>query len=349
MSPRLTHRPRKPLSGLLIPALLSTLVLVTVVAGVAVGHFYWSELRTSMVLMDHSLETARLRQKQLVDDMSAAQTNMLAQQRHIQQTEERLRAREAALVTEQAALDDARRRLRLAAETQSILEEGARVRELVRRLDLALAGLSDPDGVQGATRVVDAVADWVPGSDLAADSELADALATTISAARAALSAADQASALELSEQIQRLGADAAKLVRSPAPVTFPPWGLGTDAARLNEQIETAAFALRRGDETLFRLALDTASAWLTAFYHSDRPEVMALQTRIAELRDLPIHQDLSAPRMALADLRAVLGELVVRSGANQDELESERIGSHTAPGWRDHWQEWCPRQDLNL
>ncbi|MFZ0791618.1 MAG: uroporphyrinogen-III C-methyltransferase, partial [Chromatiaceae bacterium] len=92
--------------------------------------------------------------------------------------------------------------------------------------------------------------------------------------------------------------------------------GLAGDAGpgHLGEQIQTAQFALRRGDEPLFRLALDTAGAWIAAFYDPERPEVAAVQREIAALRQLPVRQDIDKPRALAARVRAVLGEMIQRA-----------------------------------
>lgn len=319
--PHPAQRARGARRGLWVPALLSSLMLITVVGGVAVGHFYWTQLRTGMDRMDQRLASAQQQQKQVVADMAAARNKLIAQQRRIQETEERLHAREAALAAEQAALADERTRLKLAADARKILLQGTELRELMRRLDMATAALPDPGGIDGAGEAVSAIAAWIPDSGLVTGTDLSATIARRLNEARDALASADPASSLQLGERLQRLGAGAARLGATAPPGRMPPWDRGAQTARLIEQIETAAFALRRGDETLFRLALDTADAWLAAFYDERRNEVAAFSSELAALRRVPIRRDFRPAASALARLRAVLGALSVRELTGQETL----------------------------
>lgn len=304
-----------------IPALLSSLALLTVVGGVAVGNFYWNDLRSSMLQMDQTMAHARERQQQMMEHFSQAQRLLLAQQRHLRETEEALRAREARLAAERAAVEDARERIALVARSRQAVEEQTQVRELARRLDLSLADIGDPDGLDSLQESLSAVADWSTQSQLALNSSLTPALHSALADVRVAMNAARAQTPIKLAGRLEQLGAAATRLTPGQ-PVqrgNRAASSLARDAGagHLGEQIQTAVFALRRGDETLFRLALDTASAWLAAFYDPGRAEVIAVQTEIVAVRRLPITQDLSALRDSTSRLRAVLGELAEQAGAS--------------------------------
>ncbi|MBS1202482.1 MAG: HemX, putative uroporphyrinogen-III C-methyltransferase [Chromatiaceae bacterium] len=313
---------RRPRRGLWLPALLPFLALLTVIGGIAVGHFYWRDLLSSASRMDETLGHARERQLQMVEHFAEAQRLLLAQQRRLQEQEETLRAREAALTAERMSLEETRARLALAAASSKSVVEQIPARELARRLDLSLARLADPGGLESTAETLDAVADWAETSPLVAGSPpgpaLGPALETALAAARDALAAARADSHDQVAGRLERLGADATGLTPRTAGAGFwsPAPGLAGDAGpgHLGEQIQTALFAVRRGDESLFRLALDTAGAWLAAFYDQERPEVAAVQREIAAVRQLPVRRDLDKPRTSAARVRAVLGEMIQRA-----------------------------------
>jgi hypothetical protein len=321
-------RPARRRTGLWVPALLSTLILATVVGGIAVGHFFWSDLRSSMGRMDETLDHARERQRQMVEHFSRAQGLLLAQQRRLQEAEEALHVREARLEAERADLEEARARLALVSASRlsasrEVLEGQSRARELARRLDLCLAALPDPSGLQSVAETLKAVSDWAAGSPLVAGTTLGPALQTALAESRDALAEAQVGGPHLLAERIERLGIQATGL--HPGPVGSGPAGqtpilaASAGAGHLGEQLQTALFALHRGDEALFRLALDTAGAWLAAFYDPARPESQAVQSEIAALHRLSITQDLRPLRAGLARVRAVLGELIQGLGADGD------------------------------
>lgn len=323
-------------TGLWVPALLSTLALATVIGGISVGHLYWSDLRSSMGRMDQTLDHARERQRQMVEHFSQAQGLLLAQQRRLQEAEEALRLRESELEAQRADLEAARARLALVSASREALAVETRVRELTRRLDRDLLALADPGGLDAVAATLQAITDWAAGSPEAAPAgagppvgraaspqpgpPLVPALRSALADSRDTLAAAQAADARRLAERVERLGVQATALRPGPpqAAPGSPPSGLpGSGAGHLGEQIQTALFALHRGDEALFRLALDTAGAWLAAFYDPARPEVQAVQSELAALRRIPVGQDLGPLRTTLARLRAVLGELIDNPDAN--------------------------------
>lgn len=311
------HRPTRRRTGLWVPALLSTLALATVVGGIGVGHFYWTNLRAGMGRMDETLDHARERQRQMVEHFSEAQGLLLAQQRRLQEAEEALRAREAKLAAEHADLEEARARLALVAASRDAMEGQTQARELARRLDLCLTALTDPGGLASAAETLSAVADWAARSPQLTGAMPSPALRSALAESRDALAAAELGGPQQLTHQIEQLGARATALSPGPLrPLTGAPEPSLPDAggAHLGEQLQTALFAIHRGDEALFRLALDTASAWLAAFYDPARPEVQAVRTEIAALLRRPVTQDLKPLRSGLARLRAVLGEIIESS-----------------------------------
>lgn len=311
------YRPLQRRTGLWVPALLSTLALATVIGGIAVAHFYWSDLRSNMGRMDLTLDHARERQRQMVEHFSQAQGLLLAQQRRLQEAEEALRTREAKLEAERADLDAARARLALVSSSREGLEEQTRARNLARRLDRDLIALSDPGALDSTAETLAAVAHWAAESPRVAGSNLAPTLHSALAESRDALADAQTSGPRQLAQRIEQLGITASGLRSGPARPgpTAPSGGLAADAGagHLGEQLQTALFALHRGDEALFRLALDTASAWLAAFYDPARSEVQAVQSELAALHRLPFTQDLKPLRAWLARLRAVLGEIIER------------------------------------
>jgi uncharacterized protein HemX len=323
------RRPR----GLWVPALLSTLVLATVIGGIAVGHFYWSDLRSSMGRMEETLDHARERQRQMVGHFSQAQGLLLAQQRRLQEAQEHLRAEEARLDAERAELRAAQARLALISASRASLGQRTEALDLARRLDGSLAALSDPGGLEATAETLKAVADWAAESPLLAGSPLGPALRSALVESRAMLAETQTNGPGQLARRIERLGSQATVLSPGPARPSpaHPPGGLsaGAGAGHLGEQLQTALFALHRGDEALFRLALDTAGAWLAAFYDRALPEVRAVQAELAALHRLPITQDLKPLRAGMTRLRAVLGELVQTAGTDG--------GTTPAPGDAEH------------
>lgn len=313
----LTER-RRTGRGLWVPALVSSLALLTVIGGIAAAQFYWRDLRSSMSRMDQTMRHARDRQQQMVEHFSEAQALLIAQQRHLREQEETLRAGEAALAAERMALEDARARLALAAGSRQVVNDQAQGRELARRLDLSLAGIADPGGLESVAETLDAVANWAAASGIVMGSPLRPTLESALGAARDALASARPEDPVRLADRLERLGADATRLTSgtTEAGSWNPASGLSGDAGpgHLGEQIQTALFALRRGDEALFRLALDTTDAWLAAFYNPARPEVASVREQIAEVRRLTVRQDLDAPKAAAAHVRAVLGEMIQRA-----------------------------------
>ena len=308
-------RPASRRSGLWAPALISTLALTLVIGGITVSQFYWSDLRSSMGRMDETVDHARERQRRMVEHFSQAQGLLLAQQQRLQAQEESLRTREAKLDAERAELEETRARLGIASASRAALDEQDRARELAWRLDLGLSALQEPGGLDSISETLAAIADWATASPEVKDSTLAPTLQTALSESQAALAKARGAGPHPLAGRVERLGDQAAALDPGPeAPGPGEPAsGLAAHAGagHLGEQLEIALFALHRGDEALFRLALDTAAAWLAAFYDPADPAVQAVQSEIAALGALPITQELSPLRTGLVRLRAVLGELI--------------------------------------
>lgn len=322
-------RPTRP--GVRLPALLSTLALASVIAGIGVGHYLWRDLRASMSRMDRTLESARARQQEMVEHFSRAQTLLLAQQRKLQEAEEDLRARQAALAAERAALADREARARWVAEPKGALDDRARARDLARRLDLVLAGLADPGGLAAAGETLGQVAQWAGGSSDGPGASLGPALER----ARDALASAGAQAPARLSQRIEALGARIVRLApgrpRAPVPYWTPGLAGFAGPGHLGVQLENALLALHRGDLPMFRLSLDTAAAWLDAFYDPSAPAVAAVRRELLALRGLPVRQDLAAPRAALLGLRAALGKLA--DGDDPDGDDTAKTPADHPPG----------------
>lgn len=325
-------RPGRPLArgdGLWLPALLSTLAVTIVVAGIAVAHFYWRDLRRSMGHMDETLLRARERQSQMLEHFSEAQRHLLAEQRRLQEGQQALRAEESRLQVERTELEAVRGRLGETCACREPPEDEARLRELTRGLDADLAGLSEPGRLDSTGKTLESITEWGHASALLADSGAGPTLSTVLTKTQDALAGLQERGPAQLAQHIEQLAIQATGLPLDPARSIAAPSATDPSArgsGHLGEQFQTALFALRQGDDTLFRLALDTTNAWLAAFYDPGLPRVQALRSELDSLRRTPVGQDLSPLRTDLARLRAILGELA------EDARPLQKPGPQPAP-----------------
>jgi hypothetical protein len=311
------RRPRVP-----VPALVALAALVAAAGGIALSQRYWGDLQGSMERMDRSLETARASQRQLALYLAQAQDLLLAQQRHLQESEERLREATAAAAALQSSLEGRQARL---ARLETERGQSARLaRDLAHRLDLTLAGLAEPAGADLAQSILDDLMRWrhpppaqaggedpAPGAGADLDRAL-DQLQSALTESRTAPNGVWTPA--RVGQAIQALGGELAELAPQH-PRLLPPGPTGLAASvHVAGQLQSALIALQRGDQTMYTLSLDAAAAWLGAYYDPSRPQVVASRGRIAELRALPVRQDRTGLRTALARTRAALGEWLVQA-----------------------------------
>ena len=131
---------------------------------------------------------------------------------------------------------------------------------------------------------------------------------TALSQARDALADLRSRDPQRLALRLESLVAQAARLPPGKPGVPAPFWppgppGLGA-SGQLVSLLETARFALARGDRALLGRSLDTAAAWLDAFFDRSDPNVAAVADEIAALRGLSLQPDLSSLREALSRAR---------------------------------------------
>jgi hypothetical protein len=289
--------------------------VVLVVIGAVVGsQLYWRDLHGSMSRMDQSLEHARQRQQAMISQFSEAQSLLLAQQRHLRETEAVLREREAALAARQAAVEARLARDSATQRTRRELREQDEARRLGRELDLGIAALGDPGGADALGEGLDDLSDWVANAEMVHGSALRLDLLRALAQTRDLLEAARAAGPEGIAERLWGLRARALEL---PPEARIHRYGdprrvgnLG--GGQLTAQLDTAILAAERGDQAMFSLALDTAAAWVGAFYDGSRPEVSDLTAEIANLRRQRVVQDLDPLSRAAAHLRAVLGEIIL-------------------------------------
>lgn len=317
-------KPPRPFLGL--PTILWTLALATLIAGGLVGHRIWGDLRSSLSRMDRSLDDARERQRQLVENLARAQALIMEQRERLQEVETGLRAREAALEAERIALADQRDRLRRIDPSGGDPARLAEMRELSRRLDLAITRLAEAGGIEAASATLGQLEDWASRLGVAD----VPALGLGLDEARSALTAALSQEPNRLAGRIESLKGQIARLPPGPPRTPAPYWTPGpAGSGPVTVQLNTALLALNRGDEPLFRLSIDTAAAWLAALHDSSAPGIAPIRSELAALRQFAVRPDLEGPRASLARLRAVLGDLAEQA-RRETEKEGPRQGGST-------------------
>jgi hypothetical protein len=294
------------------------LVVLVVIGAVVASQSYWLDLRGSMARMDQTLEHARQRQQAMISQFSEAQSLLLAQQRHLQEIEATLRERESALAERHAAVEAALARAQETKRTQQELREQGEARRLARMLERGIAGLAEPDVDPALSDSLEDLSAWVVGADMVSGSPLRPDLLHALAETRDQLDAIRAQGPVRLAERLRELRRQALDL--PPDARALVPWGPRRatdqgDAGQLTAQLDTALLAVSRGDQTLLALALDTASAWLGAFYDTTRGDVTDLAAQLNDLRRLPVTQDLARVQAAAAHLRAVLGEIIMSAG----------------------------------
>lgn len=306
--PAATHRPW-------LPTLLAALVVLVVIGAVVGSQLYWRDLHGSMSHMDQTLEHARQRQQAMISQFSEAQSLLLAQQRHLREAEAALREREAALAARQAAVEARLARDLATHRTRRELREQDEARRLGRELDLGIAALGDPGGADALVEGLEDLTDWAASADMVHGSALRPDLLRALAQTRDLLEAARAAGPEGIAERLRALRARALEV---PPEARIHPYGhprrvgnLG-GGAQLTAQLDTAILAAERGDQAMFSLALDTAEAWIGAFYDGSRPEVSDLTAEIADLHRQRVVQDLDPLSRSAAQLRAVLGEIIL-------------------------------------
>lgn len=307
--------PPAPRRRLRRPALLALVIVLTVIGGIVASQILWQDLRSSMTRMDETLLHARERQREMIEQFAEAQSLLLEQQRHFQQIEADLKAREAVLRAERVALERAQ------AQTQARMNERTQGLMLAQRLDQALSDIAEPAGRARLGEVIDALSGWATAAETAIGSAQHTALLDAIAAARARLETASDTGPERLTERLLALSADIADLPLAPARRLVPDprrAGRQLGPTELRSQLQTALFALQRGDQALFDLALDTAAAWLQAFYDPSSPKVQALGRDLAELKGSRPRADLGELTSAATHLRALLGELLDMGAASE-------------------------------
>ncbi|HSQ08015.1 MAG TPA: hypothetical protein VLM84_10055, partial [Chromatiaceae bacterium] len=146
---------RRPLSPW-VPVLLVCLALLTLIAGLSVGDFYWNDLRPDMGRIGSNLAEVRDRQRTMMGHFAEAQTQLLDSQRRLLAQARDLRAREQALYQARLEVDAQRAQLAVRLEAESDRERiaAARLWEAAARARSAAQTLRD-DELEGPAAALD--------------------------------------------------------------------------------------------------------------------------------------------------------------------------------------------------
>lgn len=310
-----------------VPILLSSLALLTVVGGVAVGHFYWTSLRSSMGQMASSMSVARERQRDLLGELDRTQALMAAQQEQLRAEAEALNRREEALAIAHKRLELERealareRALRERAQ-QERAGDAVRLSEAARLVETARERLRGEDGSPIARDALAAAWLLLEQVDTPDVGELRERLA----AVRTRLDRLEPAGKVALATRLDALRAHAAKLTPSPREERrgrSRRMERNSSVRNLRVQLDTAAFALERGDRALYVQALETADLWLETFFDARRPETRRVAREIERLAAHPLQLDLAD---SVAELERLSEDL--RVGADRTRSTSPPISS---------------------
>lgn len=311
-------RPRIPW----IPLLLSSLALLTIVGGISVGHFYWTSLRSSMGQMADSMSQARERQLALLGQLDRTRALMAEQQERMREELEALKRREDAFA-------EARRKMLLEREelgmecSRLMREEQNRAREALRLLEAARLVENAGERLHRTDGVVLASANLRAARALVMEIETSDGVAL-IERLDLMLTRLEQLEPAGRDALVARLDALRAQAFKSRPGLRSPRQGrrgsrlAGADGAarHLALQLDTAAFALERGDEALFDQATQTAVLWLETFFDTRRADTQRL---LAGLRQLGSHQ----AGIDLAEAGEELERLADQLSARESAIES--------------------------
>jgi uncharacterized protein HemX len=297
-----------------VQILLSGLVLLTVAGGIAVGHFYWTSLRSSLGGMTERMSAAQERQQELLLRLDRGRTLMAAQQERLEAEAEALRRWAEDLAAERRRLAEEGEALASAWSRSEAVRGGealARLRlaEAARLVESARERLSDAPDLEGAVGALIAAAallDQADTSKAAAFLERTEGLRARIG----------QASPLGKAELWTRLNGVRARVAGLAPGAREGPWrrpaarGSLSPSRSLQQQLDVAAFALEQGDAALYRRSLETATLWIESFLDTRRPPVRGLVGEIGRLASRPPVFDLEELGAALeelaADMRAV-------------------------------------------
>jgi uncharacterized protein HemX len=297
-----------------VPILLASLVLLTVAGGIAVGHFYWSSLRSSLGGMTERMSEARERQQELLLQLDRGRALLAARQERLEAEAEALKRREEALAAEHRRLAEQAEALAPAPSRSG----GARDGEGLDRLRLAEAArlvgsarerlreVPDLEGAAGALIAAAALLDEVDTPEAAAFLEQTEGL-------RARIAQASPLGKAELWTRLNGVRAQAARLApgaRENRHGHAPGRGSLSPSRRLQQQLDVAALALDQRDAALYRRSLETATLWIGSFLDTRRPAVQRLMGEIGRLASrFPVFDpgELEAALEDLAaDMRAV-------------------------------------------
>lgn len=317
-----------------IPALLSSLALLLVVGGIAVGHYYWTSLRGSMGRMANSMSVARQRQQDLLEQISETQGLFAIQQARLQQEAETLRRQEEALAAarRQFALE---RLSTISVQTECEQQpagpttEKLRLTEAARLIETAEQRLSTEKNPDAARETLSAATALLERIDGAHGAELRERIWT----AREQIAAVTAADRNMLTERLDAVRTDASRL-RPNRDTPAPGRGNSIETSNnLISQLDAARFALDRGDADLFRNALATAEIWLKTFFDLQQDRTLEVARAIGDLKTQPLVLDFSAASAELKDLSAAL-RAAADGGASSVAIneDGESAGEPKAP-----------------
>jgi len=330
LGPRPVWQPKFPW----VPVLLVSLVLVTLLGGLSVGHFYWTDLRPDMGRIGANLAQVRDRQRAMMGHFAEAQALLLEQQRRLLARAEDLGRREQAVYEARLEIDAQRAQIAEALRSRdprpgTLPSHGAggvteiRLTEAANLAQTAAADLGRSDDLKAsetALAVASGVLDELPGAEAergraalaAARARLAEVRPVDRSAVAKRLWAVrGQAMALRpLGARLLRpsLGDDSVPKAGSSDPVAQAQQTLG-------REFEAAQVALNAGDGAGFRSAMQGVDRWLSAFYEPWRPAAADVQAQVRALAETPVQAETVPLADAMGDLAAALRSCAATSG----------------------------------
>jgi len=301
-----------------VPVLLVCLALLTLIAGLSVGDFYWNDLRPDMGRIGSNLAEVRDRQRTMMGHFAEAQTQLLDNQRRLLAQARDLRAREQALYQARLEVDAQRAQLavRLEAESERQRIAAARLGEAAARARSAAEIHRDYalDGPAAALALAEVLLAPLPGP-------VGEPGRSALAQARSALSAVrpvDRQALLvrldALRERALTLRPVVARLLRgnanggNTAEARQRPDDPVTQASRsLGSQFDAARLALESADQVAYQGAMQGIQSWLAAFYEPRLPDTAAVLAELKPLSEVQIGADLGSLSQALSALADAL------------------------------------------
>jgi len=306
-----------------------------VLAGVGLGYLHWAGLQEDLVRMNAAMDQAREHQERLLHQFEATTEELESHEARLREQEERLSRKRAELAAQQEQLEVRRHELAEKA-TEAVSWRIAEAERLIALADLRLRLEQD---AQSALEALRAATGLLTDTGDARWEGVRQSLPERIHA----LEAAHPPDRAALTQRLGRLRVQAGTLPplvwapawrgRLPAAAdrAFAPRPLEGGTTRgspiapgrergtrrlnrqdiaqirhiLDAQIEIAAHALQRGDEELFRLAMEGVETWIHRFFDVSHPGIAAFLAEVQDLRSITVRIDFPSLEPVLHLMRA--------------------------------------------